>query len=249
MRLVVSLAFLTLALVAVACSPEAQAQRGGNDYCSFGQHSTLFLIDRTTAYDANDERILMRSASTVVQELGIGDRIVVATIAGHYSSSEVVFNECNPGCPPSRDDCRPVAARRDRLMFQQRLVTALRPLTRNTGSADNSDITGTLSQLTRRPPARRAFTNVLLYSDMLENSQALPWSSFRSQTPEQSMSVIQQFNLGSSVEGAEVLIVGFGRSHDPGRPPLSADMDLRVRTFWQNYFAAGGASQVHFELR
>jgi hypothetical protein len=39
----------------------------------------------------------------------------------------------------------------------------------------------------------------------------------------------------------------FGRLHDPGRPPLAADMDARIRTFWSDLFKAGGATSVTFE--
>jgi hypothetical protein len=50
-----------------------------------------------------------------------------------------------------------------------------------------------------------------------------------------------------AVDGATVRIVGFGRLHDPGRPPLAADMDARIRTFWSDLFKAGGATSVTFE--
>ncbi|MBU2270396.1 MAG: hypothetical protein KKE52_03760, partial [Alphaproteobacteria bacterium] len=40
----------------------------------------------------------------------------------------------------------------------------------------------------------------------------------------------------------DVRIVGFGRSHNPGRPPLDPELDARLREFWAEYFREGGAS-------
>ncbi len=233
--------------------PDAHAERGV-DYCAFGQQSSLFLIDRTTPYDETDRRVVIDSIGSVVEGLGPGDRITVATIGAHYSTSERVIDECKPGCPANAGPlgnffggCRTVIAMRDDQNFRTRLVRSIRPLTVTQQEAANSDITGTIAQWTRRPPSGRPYTRVYVFSDMLENSQALPWRTFRDIAPAEALSIAQRYGLTPSVAGAEVRIVGFGRLHDPGRPPLSADLDLRLRTFWIDYFNAGRAHSVAFE--
>lgn len=240
------------ALAAVLAQP-AQAERGV-DYCRYGQHASLFLVDRTTPYDETDRRVVIDSIGAVVEGLGPGDRITVATIGPHYTVSERVIDECKPGCPPTSGPlggifggCRSVIAMRDDQSFRARLVARIRPLTMAREEAPFSDITGTISQWTRRPPGGHNFTHLYVFSDMLENSQALPWRTFRSMPAEQAMSVVRAYGLTPNVPNAEVRIVGFGRLHDAGRPPLPADLDFRLRGFWIDYFSAGSARHVSFE--
>ena len=251
MRFAHLLAATAALLLGLAGAAHAQAR---NEYCQYGTRSSLFLVDRTTPYDETDRRVIIDSISAVVENLGIGDRIVVATIGRHYSQSERVIDECKPGCPPTRGplgailtSCRSMVAMQDNQAFRGRLRARIRPLTTSTAEAPNSDITGTIAQWTQHPPGNRRFTNVYVFSDMLENSQAIPWRDFRVMEPPAAMAVVQRYNLLPSVRGANVRIVGFGRLHDPGRPPLPADLDLRLRSFWRDYFRAGGAGETTFE--
>jgi hypothetical protein len=237
-----------------ALAPPAHATERGVDYCRFSQNASLFLVDRTTPYDETDRRVVIDSIGAVIEGLGPGDRITVATIGAHYSVSERVIDECKPGCPAANGPldaffggCSPVIAMRDYRAFQARLVARVRPLTATAQEASASDITGTIAQWTRRPSGERGFANIYLFSDMLENSQALPWRTFRDMRTEQALAVVRQYRLAPSVANANVRIVGFGRLHDPGRPPLPADLDLRLRNFWTAYFAAGSARNVSFE--
>lgn len=243
-----------LALVVLASLSGVANAQGRNEYCQYGSRSSLFLVDRTTPYDETDRRVIIDSIGAVVEGLGAGDRIVVATIGPHYSQSERVIDECKPGCPPARGPldailtrCRSMVAMQDNQGFRARLRARIRPLTQSTVEAPNSDITGTIAQWSQHPPGNRRFTNVYIFSDMLENSQAIPWRDFRSMSAEAMMSAVQRYRLVPAVRDAEVRIVGFGRLHDPGRPPLPADLDLRLRSFWRGYFSAGGAREVSFE--
>ncbi len=243
-----------VACAMLAMPPRSALAQNSTDYCRYSTRSTLFLIDRTTPYDANDHRVIAESIGAVVDHLETGDRLVVATIGAHYSDSARAFNGCVPGCPVSGNfftdtlgECRAVIAQRDRRLFRARLLAAVRPLTNNPDEQPFSDITGTVAQATQHPMGGRGYSRLYLFSDMLENSQALPWRAFRSQPVEASMAIVTQNSLVPAVRGVDVHIAGYGRLHDPGRPFLPAELDRNVRGFWRAYFAAGGAGAVEFE--
>ncbi|MBL8549289.1 MAG: hypothetical protein JNJ73_04845 [Hyphomonadaceae bacterium] len=241
------------AALTLGAAPGARAENRA-DYCRYGQQSSLFLIDRTTPYDEADHRTLVESAGAVVDALGAGDRIVIATIGAHYSLTRRVFNECKPGCPPARNlvdsfNCAGVIAQRDERDFRRHLLIALRPLMSNTDEASNSDIVATIARTTQHPPGARSFTRIVIYSDMLENSQVLPWRDFAAMSPDAALARVRTYGFVPMTRAAKVKIVGFGRLHSSDRRPLSADADLRLRHFWTSYFTAGGASarDISFE--
>ena len=232
-----------------ACSPNEGAGGGSFDYCDVGEATSLFLIDRTTQADPTDKSVMMESLATVVDGLGSGDRIVVATIGPHYTNTERLVNACKPGCPENQGamdymlgQCSAMQAKADERVFMQQLVRALDPVTHQAEEAATSDIVRTIAQWTHNPPGGRTYATVYIFSDMLENSQVLPWRTFKAQDPDASLATVRDYQLVPDLPGADVRIVGFGRSHDPGRPPLEPDVDLRVRTFWTEYFAEGGAN-------
>jgi hypothetical protein len=241
-------------IAALSTSGPAAFAQHKTDYCKNSKSSTLFLVDRTTPYDEVDRKVIIDSIGAAVDGLDIGDRIVVATIGSHYSKSERLVNACKPGCPKSNNPldsmlggCSTMRAMADEREFLGRLRSTLRPLTQGSVEAENSDITGTIAQWTQRPPGGMSFGHVYLFSDMLENSQALPWHEFKAMKPEAAIEVARKYGLLPSTPKAEVRIVGFGRLHDPGRPPLPADLDARLRAFWISYFGAGSAANVSFE--
>lgn len=236
----------------LGCSPSAGAQTP--DYCRYGSRSSLLLIDRTTPYDANDRQILLESVGAVVDHLQLGERLVVATISAHYSESQSVISACRPGCPDANGplgdlagNCSSVLALRDARRFRAQLITALGPVMDNSRDEPFSDITGTIAQATQHPSGGRPFAAVFIFSDMLENSQALPWRQFRDMDAQSALAVVRQYGLTPAVRGAQVRIAGFGRLNDPARSPLPADLDQRVRQFWEAYFAAGGSQPASFE--
>lgn len=240
---------LAVSLAALAACSPGEGAGGAFDYCDVGKSTSLFLIDRTTQADATDKSVMMESLATVVDNLGSGDRIVVATIGPHYTNTERLVNACKPGCPENQGavdymlgQCSAMQAKADERLFMQQLVRALEPVTRQAEEAPTSDIVRTIAQWTHNPPGGRSYSTVYIFSDMLENSQVLPWRTFKSQPPEDSIAAVEQYQLVPDLPGAEVRIVGYGRSHDPGRPPLDPDTDLRIRTFWTDYFAEGGAT-------
>lgn len=247
-----------MALLALGACDDSAAHAGGGPnsraaYCEYGHNAALFLVDRTTQYDETDQRVMIESIGSVVDSLGTGDRLVLATIDAHYTGSESLANECKPGCPAQgpieamAGGCSSMIAQADLRNFKTQLAASIRPLATTAVESKTSDIAGTIAQWTQSPPAGKPFSQVYIFSDMLENSQAIPWAKFKSMPPEDAVEKMKSLNRLPAVDGASVRIVGFGRLHDPGRPPLPADMDARIRTFWADFFKAGGAASVTFE--
>jgi hypothetical protein len=244
------------ALVMTGCSGssgEAPSSAQASGYCAFSRSSSLFLIDQTTPYDDTDRAVITESIGTVVDQLGPGDRIVLATIGEHYTQSTRLINACKPGCPEGQGaldsmmgGCSSMKALADERQFIGQLAQTLAPAVQGSASADHSAIMSTITQWTQAPPGGQPFSRIYIFSDMLENSQAVPWTEFRSMEPDVAMAQVEKYHLLPAVRGAEVRVVGFGRSHNPGRPPLDPELDARLRAFWGDYFRAGGAS-VTFE--
>jgi hypothetical protein len=256
-KLACSLAAVSAMFTLGACDEGGAHASGGPNsraaYCEAGSNAALFLVDRTTQYDETDQRVMIESIGSVIDSLGTGDRFVLATIDAHYTGSERLANECKPGCPSQgaleamTGGCSAMIAQADLRNFKAELAESIRPLATTNEEAKSSDIAGTIAQWTQSPPAGKPFNQVYIFSDMLENSQAIPWAKFKTMEPADAVETMKGLTRLPSVDGATVRIVGFGRLHDPGRPPLAADMDARIRTFWSDFFKAGGATSVTFE--
>ncbi len=251
------LLFAGVVLALAACTEGRTAGGGGHgaagDYCAIGSASSLFLIDRTSVFDAQDRAVVMESLGTVMDRLGTGDRIVIATISDHYAKSQSLVNACKPGCPPSTGtldgiigSCSTMLAEADARAFTGNLAGALQGVIAGAEDAPGSDIVRTVAQWTKSPPGARDFSTVYVFSDMLENSDMLPYRTFRDGTPEESLATAARFEVLPNVPGGRVRIVGFGRGHGADRAPLPAELDLKFRKFWTDYFSAGGGS-VTFE--
>lgn len=241
-----SILFALAGLTAVLAPYPATAQNRATDYCASSPRATLILFDRTTPFDDAEREAARLHVGALIDGLLPRERVVIATIEHHYSVSRQVFDRCLPACLPRRgalDPCSPLRADREARGFRARLFAEIRPLLAPAVEQRYSDITGTLVRHSRG----RRFHRLVLYSDVLENSQALPWQRFRDDDDAALLQTATSYDLIARLPGASVAIVGFGRSHNPGRPPLGAALDQKIRRFWAAYFRAGGAQAPTFE--
>lgn len=242
-----SILFWTLAC-ALLLAPGAALAQHGPDYCAHSPRATLILFDRTTPPDEGDVAAIRASVGALVDGLQGGERVVLVTIESHYSLSRELFQGCMPACPPSNGpfgECSALRAQRDARAFRGALFNAIHPMLGAGPPQRNSDITGTIARQARR--GARPFSRVVLFSDMLENSQALPWRTFRDTDNAQLLQIAQRYQLIPSLRGASIAIAGFGRAHDPDRHALTAELDNKVRAFWSLYFQAAGAHEPSYE--
>lgn len=248
---------LALALLLPACSGPAGSgfvNRTPDDYCALSDRSTLFLIDRTTRFDAGDQTLLMESVGNVVDRLETGDRIIIATISDHYSKTRRLANACKPGCPEAggvmdeiAGSCSTMKAKQDQQQFMGSLATSLREVINTAEDASGSDIIRTIGHWTGSATAE-PYTSIVVYSDMLENSDMIAWSKFSSLPEDELMSIVTEHGALARTPGTDIRIIGYGRLHDEARSPLPAALDAKLRGFWTRYFFEGGG-QVEFSAR
>lgn len=245
---------LALSFFVSACSAasgEGFVNRTADDYCALSDRSTLFLIDRTTTFDDADQTRLLESLGGVVDHLETGDRIIIATISDHYSKTQRLVNACKPGCPAATGvvgeimgSCSTMKAKQDQQAFTVSLATSLREIIITAEDAGGSDIIRTLGHWTGSASAE-PYTNIVVYSDMLENSDMIAWSKFASLPEDELMGIVTDHGAAARTPGTQVRVIGYGRLHDKDRSPLPAELDAKLRGFWNRYFAEGGG-QVEF---
>jgi hypothetical protein len=250
-----ALAAATAALCIFALSGCEEKQVA--DYCAIGDSRTLFFIDETTPYDSNDREKVRRLLTTVIQSIGPGDRLTLQTIGAHYSLSRNVFDSCKPGCPPHEANmveaivggtCSTVRVNEESTAYLKKLISEAQPLLSNKTEATHSDIIDTIARVTQAVPLDRPYTEIILYTDLLENSPSRKWTYFRDTSDEKLLEELRRDGLMPALQGATVRIFGFGRFHSEGRPALSTEDDVRLRTFWTEFLTEAGAAQVLFDV-
>ncbi len=248
---------IALSMLLSACSGPSGSgfvNRTPDDYCQLSERSTLFLIDRTTTFDAGDQTLLTESLGNVVDRLETGDRIIIATISDHYSKTRQLANACKPGCPEAggvmdeiAGSCSTMKAKQDQQRFMGSLAASLREVITSAEDASGSDIIRTIGHWTGSVTAE-PYTNIVVYSDMLENSDMIAWSKFSSLPEDELMSVVTEHGASAKTPGTDIRLIGYGRLHDEARSPLPAALDAKLRGFWTRYFFEGGG-QVEFSAR
>ena len=222
----------------------------------------LILIDRTTAYDNRDRKIFASGFERIVETLQLGDKVLVQTIADDYAKSETVFQKCRPGCPDTGISgwlfakCRALQARADLTDFKRTLAGSIRELLKNRQEFEQSDIvrtvarsTGALRALPFGKDKDRKLALVVLFSDLIENSELLPWPAIVNTKRSTTLALLKGQGIAPAVEGADVVAFGFGRGHDKYRSPLKPWLERSLRRFWTQYLQSGGAKSVSIRTR
>jgi hypothetical protein len=230
---------------------------GRQDYCSYSDSTTLMLVDRTTAYDGTDEEVFRASLKRLQGSLEAGDRLIIQTITGSYTESRKVFDDCMPGCPETglmewlTGSCRDIIASSDRNAFLRQAAAAVRQMLAEVQSFETSDIAQTIAETTREiatSPDRR-LTRLIVFSDMVENSKALPWSTLQTGQPRKLVAALNEVGVKPSLGGADVVVFGFGRFHDRGRTQLRPETRNHLVDFWTRWFKSGRAETVFIGQR
>lgn len=246
-----------LAAVATAALPGRAVRAAEFDYCAASPRTSLLLVDRTTRFDTVDQDILVRTVETFFRRQAAGERVVIAASGAAYTELRLVFNECRPGCPDEgffgrlTSTCRAVVARSDYLSFEARFIAKLRELLLEPEEAPASDLFRAVAEATRLVEANgyAALRQFLFYSDLLEASSLFPGQTIRRMPPADVLRHLAELQVEPRVRGAEVRVIGFGRSDAPNRAPLPQDVRRRVEESWQRWFREGGAADVQIGLR
>ena len=240
------LALMTV-LTSWACAHPAEAQ--SIDYCKTSERSILFLIDRTTDYDQQDEETLVGGLDRFFKELGTSDRLLLYTIGANAADSRRLFDACVPGCPEEGlfsgllSACKSVVARADRQRFTRELLTTLIGLLKQHVDYDASAIVETI-QSVMESNRNDHLARLVIFSDMLQNSDLLTFRQLVQKGAEAASRRVEAAALMPDLQGVAVDAFGIGRSHVKGRPGLSPAALRLLKTFWQDVFQRGGAASV-----
>jgi len=233
------------------------ARAAGFDYCSTGQHSSMLLVDRTTKFDTVDQDILIRTVEAFFKRQEAGERVLIASLSGAYTDLKINFNQCRPGCPEESflgrlvSTCRAVIARSDYLAFEANFIAALRGLLQDQEEAPASDLFRSVAESTRLVGANgyAPLRQFLFYSDLLEASSLFPGKEILRIAPTEALRHLAAARVSAQLAGADVRVIGFGRSDGPGRPALPQDTRRRVEETWTRWLKESGPSSVQIGLR
>jgi hypothetical protein len=232
-----------------ACAQPADANAAATDYCAQSERSILFLIDRTTAYDDQDQEVLVDGLERFFKELKTGDRLLLYTIGASAADSRRLFDACVPGCPEEGflgslfSSCRAVVARADRQQFTRELLATLIDLLGKHVDYEASAILETVRAVADTNRATRP-ARLVIFSDMLENTDLLTFGQLTRQGADAALARVEAQGMIPDLDGIEVDAFGIGRSHVQGRPPLPVSTQRVLETFWEELFREAGASQV-----
>ena len=230
------------------------------EYCSYGNHASLILVDRTTSYDDLDKNVFAAGLSKIVDRLETGDRVIIHAITADFVRGERAFDRCMPGCPKKGllgwlfSECRDLRARADRTTFVRDLAITARHLLDNPLEFPRSDIARSIARVTSSigsavDSANPNLVAVYLFSDLIENSTELPWPAIVNSPPRILVERLTSLGIRPDLAGAKVRAFGFGRFHDKERTPLRPVTEAKVRDFWTLFLSEGGASEVSIDQR
>jgi len=235
-----------------ALSGNVPAQ-AADEYCQYGDRTSLFLVDRTTAYDEEDLNTLIEGLEIFETTITKGERLIIAMISDAAAKSTVIFDACMPGCPEYGffeslvGECKPMVARQDAREFTARFINVLREVINTPQSYPYSAI---IDVIRRRATEHLSeeHDRLIVFSDLLENSPRLPWPAVIRQDAAATVSRISRTGGLPELRGAEVVAFGIGREHSNARRPLSVRDRQRLVAFWEALFAASGGRNVRISF-
>jgi hypothetical protein len=248
-----------LSALAVIVGGLSSSAYAAQDYCRYGHETAVLLVDRTTQFDAVDRSVFLDALSSLIDQLGPGDRLAAFTMTGAYTESTKLFDQCKPGCPDVgflaslMSSCSATLARSERMGFTRSLAIILADLLRNPEQNPQSDLFRTIAEVTNdlatRTGGAQPLRNVVIFSDLLENSDVLPERELRSMPVDRVLALLKASEIEPDVVRATIQVYGFGRDDSPRRRPLPQSQRQRVSEIWERWFKAGGAADVEIGFR
>lgn len=258
-------------LAAGLLSPgQAKAQRA-YDYCREfpDAATTLILLDRTSQLDQTDMARLEAGWTELVKGIREGGRrIVVRTIADYWNTSQVLFEDCLPECPPGSAEatwnrCRRNGMLADRNRFGAGLRSAILetyPRIANSQKPESGivETIGNAAPLHFGPRPEGKGHELIIFSDLIEyrpRGRSDPGISFYHDddaTLGRYLDKVERDHLIPDLGGVKVIAFGFRKALGPrvsigtDGQPVVKDMTERqwslLYRFWMNYFAKAKVS-------
>ncbi len=241
------------ALLILACLAPATL-RAQDRHCLGETTETLLFLDHTTPLTPLDQKQLFDGVNLLVERMPVGGRLSVKTIPGTYAEVRTIFQACKPGCPPGAGplSCSEITVkRRDYPVFVRGIEAALRE-TFDKPASVRSEIAISLAYGLRSTGEARP-RRIYIFSDMLERSSLVDMmgkgSPFLAGQRPELLAALEKRILASGfdtrLDGAEIIVFGFGRE-DASHRPLDIAVAQRVKLFWTALFTQMGARSVRF---
>ena len=218
------------------------------NFCTFSKETTLVLIDRTFSYDEKDKELLIDGIQKWFNNfLKVGDRVIIHTIAGSRSDSVKIFDGCRPGCSKSSWFSTCNSGRIKRILlpkFNSLFKKAIKSLLSKAEEHPRSAIIETLGRTTSQYNSDN-LTKVIIYSDLLENSDFLNWKDLHEDVIDKKIKqIIKHPSLIPKIKGISVNIFGVGRDDSRERNSLYFKKREIIINFWSKFFKAFGSGSV-----
>jgi hypothetical protein len=236
--------------VLIATSPVASAQsRGNKEYCNPDGANVVFAIDTTTPYDDRDKEQLIRGVQEIVESRQGGDRLVIRTITESFTTSDHVIDRCFPRCAEETFwgrlfNCNEGKTVGDIKKLKREIIESLRTELANFSEQPRSDIIRTLAYVSREEMPLGRYTQLYIFSDLIENSDHMPSRSLFSVNPKLLLSNLKRSDVISTLDGVEVHAFGVRRDGTSKRAPLPVGSLQRLLEFWTAYFKASKARSI-----
>ena len=208
----------------------------------------LALIDTTTAYDDVDRGLIMPAIEHMAASLESGQRLVLRTLRDAPEASRLLLDGCVPPAPKTSWSItgiwswlttNPSTMIAERETFFAEVRNALLPQLRSHGEASRTALVDTLEIWAEDI---EGVATIWLFSDLLESVIVDAEDLLQGKTDVLVRSRGRLRNLNQ----IDVHIAGFGRFHDPGRRPLTADEQAGLIDSWARFIQQSSGS-LHVE--
>ena len=210
--------------------------------------AVLALIDTTTAYDDVDRALIMPAIERMAASLQPGQRLVLRTLRDAPEVSRLLLDVCVPPRPElswtvagiwSWLTTNPSTLDADRETFFADVRNALLPQLRSHGEASRTALIDTLGQWA---DDIKGLATIWLFSDLLESAIVSADELLYGETDV----LVRSRGILAALDQIDVHVAGFGRFHDPGRRPLTADEQASLIDGWARFIQQSGG-RLHVE--
>jgi hypothetical protein len=218
-------------------------------YCAEAATNTVFYLDVTTPFDPLDQASLIDGVEKIYAGLDDGDRLSIRTIEDAFPRSRRLFDACMPWCESTGfvddlfSDCTEGVVIEDRRHLQTEVVRVIKALAQGSVELPHSEIVRTVAMSSGEEYRPGQGNRLVIFSDMIENSEYLPSSRFLSRKNSDLLSDLAKDRLVPDLHDAEVIVFGVGRKGDPdSREVLEQDKIEKLVDFWEGFFSLAGAT-------
>jgi hypothetical protein len=218
-------------------------------YCSDTAANIVFYLDVTTPFDPIDQASLIDGVEKIYARLGGGDRLSIRTIEDAFPRSRRLFDACMPWCESGGfiddlfSDCTEGVVIDDRRHLQVEMVRVIRELAGSSVELPHSEIVRTIAMSSGEEYRAGRANRLVIFSDMIENSEYMPSSRFLSRKNSDLLSDIAKDGLVPDLRRAEAVVFGIGRKGDPdSREVLEQEKVEKIADFWDGFFVLAGAT-------